>query len=47
VREQKELQLLGHRVDHYEHLLRSLETEVEPHTARKIRKTLKVSIDNR
>ncbi|KAJ5392480.1 hypothetical protein N7509_007970 [Penicillium cosmopolitanum] len=41
VREQKELQLLGHRVEHYEHLLRSLETEVEPHTARKIRKTLK------
>lgn len=47
VREQKELLLLGHRVEHYEQLLRSLETEVEPHTARKIRKTLKVSIDNR
>ncbi|CAI7638087.1 unnamed protein product [Penicillium manginii] len=47
VREQKELQLLGHRVEHYEHLLRSLETEVEPHTARKIRKTLKSRSTNK
>lgn len=46
VRDQKELKLLGKRVEHYEHLLRSLEGEVEPQTARKIRKTLKVSIDN-
>ena len=46
VRDQKELKLLGERVEHYEHFLRSLEGEVEPQTARRIRKTLKVSIDN-
>lgn len=45
VRDQKELKLLGKRVEHYEHFLRSLEGEVEPQTARRIRKTLKVSID--
>lgn len=45
VRDQKELKLLGQRVEQYEHLLRSLEGEVEPPAARRIRKMLKVSSD--
>lgn len=45
VRDQRELKLLWHRVDRYEHLLRSLEAESEAHTARRIRKTLKVRIN--
>lgn len=44
VRDQKELKFLGQRVENYENLLRSLEEEVEPPTARRIRRTLKVSI---
>ena len=44
VRDQKKLDLLTQRVGRYESLLRRLEGEVEPLTARKIRKELKVSI---
>ena len=43
VRDQKQLGSLAKRVDTYESLLRDLKGEVDPPTARKIKKTLKVS----
>lgn len=42
VRDQKQLGSLAKRVDTYEALLRDLEAEVDPPTARKIKKALKV-----
>lgn len=44
VREQKQLGMLGRKVDRYEGLLRELEPEVETGLARKIRRVLKVCI---
>lgn len=44
VRDQKMLELLSQRVERYETLLRNLEGEVDEPTARRVRKTLKVSI---
>jgi GMP synthase, PP-ATPase domain/subunit len=46
VRDQKRLGYLVKRVDTYEALLRKLEGEVDPPTARKIKKALKVSLLN-
>lgn len=42
VRDQKQLGTLSRRVERYERLLRGLETEVEGHAARRIRRALKV-----
>jgi hypothetical protein len=43
VRDQKQLEVLSHRVKEYESLLRDLETEVDANAARRIRRTLKTS----
>lgn len=43
VRDQKRLELLSHRLERYESLLRSIEGEVDACIAQKIRKALKVS----
>ncbi|KAJ5180868.1 hypothetical protein N7492_004078 [Penicillium capsulatum] len=45
IRDQNQLAFLRQRVDQYENLLRSLEGESDPPVARRIRKALKVSID--
>lgn len=43
VRDQKQLEILSHRVKAYESLLRDLEMEVDANAARRIRRTLKTS----
>ncbi|CBF82446.1 uncharacterized protein ANIA_11185 [Aspergillus nidulans FGSC A4] len=43
IRDQKQLGLLNEKVERYEKLLKQLETEVDPTTARIIRRTLSVS----
>ena len=44
VRDQKQLEHLARRLENYETLLRGLESEADPPTARRIRKALKVSM---
>jgi hypothetical protein len=46
IRDQKQLGLLSKKVERYEKLLKQLETEAEPTTARLIRKTLSVRNPN-
>lgn len=46
VRDQKRLGSLSRRVDRYESLLRELEVDADATTARKIRKVLKVGLDD-
>lgn len=44
VRDQKQLGLLGRKVEKYENLLQNLEKEVDENVARRIRKVLRVSL---
>ncbi|KAJ5273837.1 hypothetical protein N7478_008962 [Penicillium angulare] len=46
IRDEKQLKSLTGRIEKYEKLLHSLEGDVDPHVARKIRKTIKIMFNN-